>query len=193
MNKFTYSLVAEIKNASLELFAEGVSDVVSALQVRYREYLESDLYKNKVARESARNDARRRTVAWTEHEIAKKVLTDGKLVRGNIIKVTGTRDGHGLRIFQGFDENDRIICTKLDQWSLDYSDKGERGDIYEFEKRLYRMGIEATTHAAGKVRKVLVGGKWAKRPYFEWDGKLIGHKQVHVLAVHRDLTKEIRK
>lgn len=192
MNKFTHGLVTEIRNASLIHFAEGVDDVIKALNDRRDEYICSDLFKEKVAADNARNDRRRTTIAWTEHEISKLMLQEGQLHKGNLIKVAGTRDGHGMRIFQGFDGNDRIICTKLEQHNLYHLYK-DSAEIYLFEKKCYVAGYEATTHDPGKIRKILIGGVWQTKTVIDWDGKVLGNRNVHVLKVHRDLVKEVKK
>ena len=97
---------------------------------------------------------------WTERERKGKLqeLYINHLLRGlkpilkpgMRLKMTGCKDGKGIREFIKFDENDNLVC-----WQIKVGRRAGGFGYVDFEENTYQV----TTHMPDKVSWVLVDGK----------------------------------
>lgn len=147
----------------------GINRVKIELDSRRRDWIASDEYANQIYDENKKLEARRKKdsqrLAEREQHV-KDWLKAGKLVKGMFIKVTGTRDGHGIREFLEVTDG-RLVCR---QWTVvrrvidsryagaahrDPRDKTFSGCKQLFDGTWIKPETQITTHDFCRVAKIL--------------------------------------
>lgn len=96
---------------------DGIYAVRKAMDVRRSDWIASDEYANQIYAEDKKLKERQKKdtqrLAEREETIT-EMLAHGRLVRGMFLKVTGARDGHGIREFLELSPSgNRLVCR---QW-----------------------------------------------------------------------------
>jgi len=96
---------------------DGINAVRKVLDVRRGDWLGSDEYANQIHKESNALEQRRvkdtQRLEEREQRVA-EMLAHDQLVKGMFLKVTGARDGHGIREFLELSPSGRrLVCR---QW-----------------------------------------------------------------------------
>jgi hypothetical protein len=143
-----------------EVIEFETTDFNRLLTVKRHEWYSSEEYKLQLRATAVKNEQRRQTAAEKETARAKWVLEN--LQPGQFVRMTGTRDGHGLRYVVSIQGN-QVVCRKVSPcWQNKKETYEEKGyDLFmafaaRGGKTHYYVEHDVTTHTLGKVAELLV-------------------------------------
>ena len=130
--------------------------VTNLLSKKRSDWVSSGEYAEKLKQQARKNEQRRDAIKEKERLVAEWVTHN--LKHGMVVKMSGTRDGHGLRLVERV-SFDQVICRQMKFYKRVDSPAGHRvlpADVHvvKIEKGLYIGSDQITTHGVEKVNKV---------------------------------------
>jgi hypothetical protein len=147
-------LLAAINALPVTAFGDDRTlDIVHArMKERRSEWFRTDEPRKQNEQEEAKLQDRRhldaQRFAQRERQV-RKWLKDGTLTKGTFIKVTGARDGYGIREVVEI-KTDRLVCR---QW-LPFN-RCTYGDAIKMDGKSFSPQAQMTEHDFNKVAKIL--------------------------------------
>lgn len=131
---------------------QSIGEMINELKKKEEEYFKSELYQKYLEKEQQDSEQRRQqamSLAKKREAQTKEWIENGTLKKGVFIKVSGTRDGEGIREFIDLDythwNQNRIICRK---WSS--------------LKRVWPWGLKKSPAELAKNGFAQVNGIWVR-------------------------------
>lgn len=166
-------LMATLQAIPLEDFTDEMHKVISYIELKRREFRSSpSIEAARLAALKEHNkklEKRLKTKKSMEKNIRDAVMNGTIVLRkGSFLKLVGTRDGHGLRVFEGMNGN-QIACWKLESWNIQWLQPANT-ELFEYEKKFYRRSHEVVSSDAGRLRKLLAMNIFeSDRSFKKWD------------------------
>lgn len=151
MNANQHVIIDLLNALPLSDYAPGgeLSTTVRALlDNKAREWYKSDEYAKKCQADAERNNKKRLTAAERANHAQRWALKNLKV--GMYVKMSGTRDGVGLRKVVAI-EKEHVVCRKIEPvWRNDIVSH-KYDELFQVGGKWYHVMHDATTHGMEKV------------------------------------------
>jgi len=151
MNANQHAIIDLFNTLPLSDFTPGgeLSTAVRALfDNKAREWYKSDEYTKKCQAEVEKHNKRRETAAERSERAFKWAVKNLKV--GMYVKMSGTRDGTGMRKVVAI-EKEQAVCRKIESvWRNDTS-QYPNAELFQIGKNWYHVMHDVTTHGMEKV------------------------------------------